>query len=53
MLKNKARLGNNFHFKGPILKDLTPGVVYKFQRGLCNESYYGEWVRHVNIEIGE
>ena len=53
VLKNKARLGNNFHFKDRIMKDLTPGVVQKFQRGLCNESYYGECVRHVNIGIGE
>ena len=28
--KNKARVSNNFHF-------ITPGVVYKFQCGLCNE----------------
>ena len=36
-----------------IPKDLTSGVVYKFHCGLCNESYYGECVRHLNVRIGE
>ena len=51
--KNKTRLGNNFHFKDQILKDLTSGVVYKFQCGLCNESYYDECVRYMNVRISE
>ena len=29
------------------------GVVYKFQCGLCNESYYGESIRHLDIRSGE
>ena len=29
------------------------GVIYKFQSGLCNESYYGEYIRHLNVRIGE
>ena len=29
------------------------GVVYKFQCGLCNESYYGESIRHLIIRSGE
>ena len=53
MFKNKTRLGNNFHFKDQIPKDLTPGVVYKFQCGVYNESYYGECMRHLNVRIGE
>ena len=53
VVKNKTRLGNNFHFKDQIPKDLTSGVVYKFQCGLCNESYYGECMRHLNVRIGE
>ena len=28
-------------------------VVYKFQCGRCNESYYGECVRHLNVRIVE
>ena len=39
VVKNKTRLGNHFHFKDQIPKDLTSAVVYKFQCGLCNESY--------------
>ena len=53
MFKNKTRLGNNFHFKDQIPKDLTPGVVYKFQCGVYNESYYGECMRHLNVRIGD
>ena len=53
MFKNNTRLSNNFHFKDQIPNDLTYGVVYKFQCGLCNESYYDECVRHVNVRIGE
>ena len=53
MFKNKTRLGNNFYFKDQVPKDLTSGVVYKFQCGLCNESYYGECMTHLNVRIGE
>ena len=53
MFKNKTRLGNNFHFKDQIPKGLTCCVVYIFQCGLCNESYYGECVRHLDVRIGE
>ena len=53
LFKNKTRLGSNFCFKDQIPKDLTSGVVYKFQCGLCNESYHGECVRHLNVKIRE
>ena len=53
MFENKTKLGNNFHFNDQILKDLTCGVVYKFQCGLCIESYYGECMRHLNVRIVE
>ena len=36
-----------------IPKDLISGVVYKFQCGLCDESYYGESIRHLDIRSGE
>ena len=51
VFKNKTRFGNNFHFKDQITKDLTSGVVYKYQCGLCNESYYGECMRHLMLEL--
>ena len=53
MFKNKTGLGNNFHFKDRIPKDLISGVIYKFHCGLCNESHYSECVRHLNAKIGE
>ena len=53
MPKNKTRLGNSFHFKDRIRKDFTSGIAYKFQCGLCSESYYGECVRHLNIRNRE
>ena len=53
VFKNKTRLGNNFHFKDRIPKDFTFKVVYKFQCGLWNESYYGGCVRHLTVRIGE
>ena len=52
VFKNKTRLGNNFHFKDRIPKDLTSGVVYNFHCGLCNESYYAECITHLNVRIG-
>ena len=53
VFKNKTRLGNNFHFKYQIPKDLSCGVVSKFQCGLCNECYYGKCMRHLSVRIGE
>ena len=53
VFKRKNKLAKAFRFKDRITKELTSGVVYKFQCGLCNESYYGEWVRHFNVRIGE
>ena len=49
VLKNKTRLGNNFHLKDRIPKYLISGVIYQFQCGLCNEPCYGECVRHKNV----
>ena len=53
VFSKKTRLGNNFHLKYRIPKDLTSGIIYKFQCGLCNEFYYGECVRHLNVRIGK
>ena len=51
--KCQTKLFNSFQFKGPIPKDLISGVDYKFQCDLCNESYYGESIRHLDIRSGE
>ena len=53
MIGNKTRLSNNFYFNDQIPKDFTSGVVYKFQCGFCNESFYGKCLRHFNVRIGE
>ena len=53
MFNNKTRLGNSFHFKDRISKDLTSGVVNNFHCGSRNESYYGEGVGQSNLRIDE
>ena len=53
MFKRQHKLATNFCFKDCIPKELTSGVIYKFQCGLCNESDYGECVRHLNVRIRE
>ena len=53
VFKSQNKLTNAFRFKDRIPKELTSGVVYKFQCGLCNESYYDECVRRLNVRIGE
>ena len=51
--KSQNKSGKAFCFKFCIPKELTSGVVYKFQCRFCNESYYGECVRQLNVKIGE
>ena len=53
VFKSQNKLAKAFRFKDRISKELTSGVVCKFQSGLCNESYYGECVRYLNVRIGE
>ena len=40
-------------FKDCVPKELTSGVIYKFQCQLSNESYYGECIRQFNVRIRE
>ena len=53
LFKSQNKLAKAFHYKDRIPKELISDVVYKFQCGLCNESYYGECMRHLNVRIGE
>ena len=53
VFKSQNKLAEAFCFKDRIPKELASGVVYKFQCGFYNESYYGECVRHLNERIGE
>ena len=50
VFKSQNKLAKSF--KDRIPKELTSVVVYKFQCGLCNESYDGECVRHPNLRLG-
>ena len=50
--KGQNKLANSFRFKDRIPKELTSVVVYKFQCGLCNEFYNGEYVRQFNVRMG-
>ena len=51
VFKSQNKLAKAFRVKDRISKQVTYGVFYKFQCGLCNESYYGECVRHLNVTI--
>ena len=53
VFKCETRLSHSFRCKDPIPKDLLSGIVYKFQCGLCNESYDGESIRHLDIRSRE
>ena len=53
MFKSRNKLANAFRFEDRIPKELTSGVVYKSQSGLCNKSYFREPVRRINVKIGE
>ena len=49
IFESQNKLCNKLHFKDPVPKVFTSGVVYKFQCGLCNDIYYGECVRHLAV----
>ena len=52
-LKCQASPSNSFRYKVLIRKDLISGFVEKFESGLCNESYYGKIIRHLDIRSPE
>ena len=47
--KSQKKLCTKFHFEDNVPQILTSGAVYKFQCGLCNESYYRQCVRHLAV----
>ena len=49
IFKSQNKLCKNFRFKDPIPYIFRSGMIYKFQYGLCNESCYGECVKHVAV----
>ncbi len=53
VFKPSVRLAHFFPFKDRLPNCLRSGVVYKFQCGNCNVSYYGQTGRHLNVRISE
>ena len=53
VFKSQRKLSNVFRFKDRLPFDLISCVVYKFQCGRCNSSYYGETDRHLKVRSGE
>ena len=53
IFKSQNKFCNSFCLKDPVPQILTSGVVYTFHCRLCNESYYGECVRHLAARSGE
>ena len=51
--KNQINMSNVSHFKDCLPYDLMSCVVYKFESGRCNASYYGETDRHLKIRSGQ
>ena len=51
--KCQTKLSNFFRSKNSKPKDIISGAVYKFQCGLCNESYYDDSIRQLVIRSGE
>ena len=53
VFKSQRKLANVFRFKDRLPFDLVSGVVYKYTRGRCSSSYYGETDRHLKVRSGE
>ena len=53
VFQTKCKNSNFFTFKDKIPSFLYSGVVYKFQCGSCNATYYGKTKRHFKVGICE
>ena len=49
----KCQIRYFFTFKDKIPSFLRSGIVYKFQCGDCNATYYGKTKRHFKVRISE
>ena len=49
----KCKIGNFFTFKDRIPSSLRSGVVYKFQCGGCNATYYDKSERNFKARMCE
>ena len=53
IFKSSTRISNFSQFEDKIPYCLRSSVVYKFSRGRCNATYYGEGCRHLSVRVGE
>ena len=53
VFNRQNKLSKVIRFKDGFPKGPTSDIVYKFQCGFCNESYYSECLRQLNVRIGE
>ena len=49
--QTKCKISNFFTFKDKIPSFLCSGIVYKFQCGSCNATYYGKTKRHFKVRM--
>ena len=53
VFQTKCKICNFFTFKDKISLVLRSGIVYKFQCGSCNATYYGKTKRHFKVRMCE
>ena len=53
VFQTKCKISNFFTFKDKIPLVLRSGIVYKFQCGSCNATYYGKTKRHIKVRMCE
>ena len=53
VFQTKCNFNNFFTFKDKIPLFLRSGIVYKFQCGSCNATYYGKTKRHFKVRMCE
>ena len=51
VFQTKCKISNFFTFKDKIPSFLRSGIVYKFQCGSCNATYYWKTKRHSKLRI--
>ena len=51
VLQTKCKISNFFTFKDKIPSFSRSGIVYKFQCGSCNATYYWKTKRHYKLRI--
>ena len=53
VFQTNCKISNFFTFKDKIPSVVRSGIVYKFQCGSCNATYYGKTKRHFKVRMCE